>query len=251
MAQFGRPSSDVSAGAWTPTPLWSNLDEAVAADADFIACDNSTNDFCEVQLTGIANDPLSATGHVIRYRYRKSASSGNSRSVQVALYQGGTLIASGSVHTPTTTTWTAGTFTLTSTQANAITDYSDLRLRFIATGSTGGSQGNRRAVQVSWAELEVPSATTTVALNEGTIRKTGAQFLVTSVTYHNVTDDIVSITFTNETVVNGQVVLRDTWEAGTEHVIDAPASTGPTTVNSIPAGFKYAAGIELRIGGAL
>lgn len=251
MAQFARPSSDVTTGAWTPTPLYAEIDESAASDADFISANISTNDFAEVALTDVS-DPSVSTNHVVRYRYRKSASSGNSRSIQVALYQGGTLIASGTTHTPTTTTWTAGTFTLTGTEADAISDYTDLRLRFIATGTVSGSQGNRRAPQISWAELEVPSVTTIDSVPRGIIGKNG-DFEVTSIEYHNVSGDIVAITYQNPSTVNCMIVLRDNANNITQtHEIFVPAGTGSTTVNTgIPAGMKYAAEVEIRKGGAL
>lgn len=250
MPQFARPSSDVTTGAWTPTPLWSNIDEPTASDADFISCNVSTNDFSEVAISAV-QDPSDSTNHIVRYRYRKNASSGNSRSIQVGLYQGGTQIAVGSTHTPTTTTWTAGTFTLTGTQADAITDYANLRLRFIATGTVSGSQGNRRAVEVSWAELEVPSTTIVDSTPRGIINRLGETFNITSVEYRISNDDIISVTFNNATTRNGQVVLRDSASATSTYVIDAPAQGGSTTVNDIPAGYKMAASIELRLGGAL
>lgn len=250
MPQFGRPTSDVTTGDWTPVPLYANIDESTASDTDFISANVSTNDFCEVALSAIS-DPSASNLHVVRYRYRKNASSGNSRSVQVALYQGSTQIAAGTTHTPTTTTWTAGTFTLNATQADSITDYADLRLRFIATGTVTGAGGNRRAPEISWAEFEAPSITTIDSVPRGVIGKNG-NFEITAVEYHNVTGDIVSVTYQNPSTVNCMIVLRDNANNITAtHQIYVPAGTGSTTVSSIPAGMKYAAEIEIRKGGAL
>lgn len=162
MAQFARPDSDITVASWTVTPLWDKIDEATASDADFIAGDNNTNDACEVGLTNVT-DPTSSTGHVVRYRYSKSAAGGNARDITVSLYQGTTLIAE-LLHSGITEVWTAGTFTLSGAQADAITDYTDLRIRFTASGTTGGPGGNRRSVRASWAELEVPDAAPPAAL---------------------------------------------------------------------------------------
>jgi hypothetical protein len=76
MAQFARPDADASAGSWTTAPLWSKIDEATASDTDFIFSNNNINgDVCEVSLSNVT-DPAASTGHVVRYRYRKSASAG-------------------------------------------------------------------------------------------------------------------------------------------------------------------------------
>lgn len=159
MAQFARPSSDVSTGSWTTTPLWSKVDEVTASDSDFISSDNNTSgDTCQLGLSSVT-DPGLSTGHVVRYRYRKSGSGGHTIDVVVELRQGATLIASQS-HSNIGNTFTAGSFTLSTSEANAITDYSALQLHFIRNGDTGGSPGNRRSLEISWAELEVPDVNT-------------------------------------------------------------------------------------------
>jgi hypothetical protein len=159
MSQFGRPSSDITVADWTTSPLWSKIDEATFSDADLISSNNNTNNACEVALSAVT-DPLGNTGHVVRYRYRKNAAAGNARDITVALVQGATVRAS-ATHTGISETFTAGSFTLASGEADAITDYADLRLRFTPGGTTGGSGGNRRSVEVSWAELEVPDVPVT------------------------------------------------------------------------------------------
>lgn len=163
MAQFARPATDVTTNTWAPstgTTLFGVLDEPTPNDSDFVENDNNSNDACEVALAAVS-DPGSASGHVVRYRYRKSAASGNARNLTVVLVQGTTVIAS-QTHTDIGATETDGSFTLTGTEAASISDYSDLRLRFTASGTTGGPGGNRRAVRVTWAELEVPDAAPSV-----------------------------------------------------------------------------------------
>lgn len=130
MAQFARPTSDISLGGWSG-PAWSTLDEAVASDADLttspVAPASAT---LEVKL-GIVEDPLSSTGHVIRYRLGKSATGGAQINMDISLVQGTTVIATWShSNVDALTTYSQ---TLTALQADAITDYSDLRLRFSAT----------------------------------------------------------------------------------------------------------------------
>ncbi len=66
----------------------------------------------------------------------------------VALYQGGTEIET---FTPaTTTSWTTFSHTLTTGEADLITDYDDLRIRIVA------NNGTETATFCSWAELELP-----------------------------------------------------------------------------------------------
>lgn len=178
MTQFARPVSDITVGSWLPQPLWQQIDEAVASDTDFISSNNNINESVEVTLSSVSTPQ--AGNVVINYRYAKDASAGNTRTIAVSLYQGATLIATGTTHTPTATTFTAGTFTLTTTQRNNITNWGDLRLRFTAGGTTGGSAGNRRAVSISFAEMQTPDAVaastfsrpfaTTVAISTTTTR---------------------------------------------------------------------------------
>lgn len=253
MAQFARPNADVTTASWTPSTgasLFGVIDESTASDTDYILGENSTNDSCEVALSAVT-DPESSSSHIVRYRYRKNASSGNTRNIQVFLYQGGTLIASGTAHTPTTTTWTAGTFTLTGTQADNITDYTDLRLRITQSGTTGGSAGNRRHPQLSWAELEVPDATVIDAAPRGAYHRLGGGVEILSTETRISNDDLVAITYQNTSTVNGQIRLRDHATSPTVvHTINVPSGTGSTTFNPAP-GFKLSAGIEVRMGGAL
>jgi hypothetical protein len=82
-------------------------------------------------------DPVSSTGHVVRYRYRKSAAAGAAIDLIVQLRQGytgegamGTLIAS-ATHADISDTATSSNFTLSGAEADSITNYADLALRFV------------------------------------------------------------------------------------------------------------------------
>lgn len=72
--QFARPTSDISAGGWTPSTgadLYAMLDETVADDADYIqSATTPTNDTAELALSSVT-DPAVSTGHIIRIRARK------------------------------------------------------------------------------------------------------------------------------------------------------------------------------------
>lgn len=100
------------------------LDETTASDADYIVTTGAST--CEVAL-GTLSDPASSTGHIVRYRI--SATGGG---IIVRLRQGTTTIATWT-HTTAPTSLTTYAQTLTSGEANSITDYTALKLQFEAT----------------------------------------------------------------------------------------------------------------------
>lgn len=121
------PISDVSAGAWTPSAgsdLYAMLDESTYSDADYIV--STTPSTCEMRVT-VGTDPLSSTGHILRYRLLAGTGT-----ISAYLKQGSTTIAS---YGPHTLTGSAQDFaqTLTGGEADSITDYSDLRVVFTST----------------------------------------------------------------------------------------------------------------------
>ncbi len=106
MAQFARPSADTLRDNWeeddgTTVDIFDQIDEVASDDADFIRTVlTPTNDVYVCALTAVT-DPVSSTGHVVRYRYGKDSASGDQIDITVQLRQGyvnegspGTLIAS-------------------------------------------------------------------------------------------------------------------------------------------------------------
>jgi len=136
VAQIARPDGDQTIGNWEDqaagtTNIYQSIDEAVASDTDYIQSDESPSASAyECSLSDV-NDPESASAHVVSYRYQKSGAGGTVNLV-VGLYQGASEIAS-NTHNNIGNTWTAGTLTLSSGEADSITDYTDLRIRFTAT----------------------------------------------------------------------------------------------------------------------
>lgn len=123
--QFARPTIDVTVGNWTPssgTDLYAMLDEETPSDADYIETETA-DDTCEIKF-GALNDPEVSTGHKVRYRVMGNGVSG----VTVKLVCGTTVIATWT-HDPAPATETTYEQTLTGTEADAITNYADLRLR--------------------------------------------------------------------------------------------------------------------------
>ena len=157
--QYARPNSDITTPVdWTGT--YTSINDVTANDATYGWSANDTDDSYEVSVNTVT-DPLTGVDHIIRFRFAQTddgvvSSGGTDSSLSVYLYQGVTLIASFLSFTPLTT-WATRTETLTTTEANTITDYTNLRLRFDYVGG-GGSPTNRRGVGLSWAELEVPDA---------------------------------------------------------------------------------------------
>ncbi|HUF02790.1 MAG TPA: hypothetical protein VMM38_01300 [Aridibacter sp.] len=166
MAQFGRPASDVSTGSWTTTPLWSKIDEVTASDADFAkSSDNPANDVFEVALSSLT-DPASSTGHVMRFRERMQYSGGGSPgniTITFSLIQGTTVIASAEfTKANNDLAYYDRELALTGTEANSITDYTDLRLRFRSNKFSGAKVAWS---EVTWAELEVPDVPAPALMN--------------------------------------------------------------------------------------
>jgi hypothetical protein len=144
VAQFARPSTDTTVDNWIEDGtgdnaiLWDEIDEAVADDTDFIrTVQVPTSDVYVTKLTALT-DPLQSTGHIVRYRYRKDADLGATIDLTVQLRQGytnegaqGTLIHSEVISNIPGTGWTAGSFTLSGAEADAITDYANLYVRLV------------------------------------------------------------------------------------------------------------------------
>jgi hypothetical protein len=145
MAQFGRPSTDTTNdGAWTDqgggsSSIFATIDETSESDADYIRTAVApTSDVYVTKLTNL-EDPVSSSGHIIRWRRGKDASGGATVNETVQLRQGytnegspGTLIATGASAAATPDSFTTTTYTLSGAEADAITDYTSLYLRFLA-----------------------------------------------------------------------------------------------------------------------
>lgn len=138
--QYARPNADQVDGGWlneagSNINLFASIDEVTASDADYIQSANDpASDVCIVKLSSLS-DPASSTDHIVRYRIAKNDAAAASVSVTVSLTQGTgateTVIASWS-HTDIPGDATTHSQTLTTAQADAITDYADLYLKFSA-----------------------------------------------------------------------------------------------------------------------
>jgi transposase-like protein len=215
-AQFARPDSDVTVGTWTTAPLYSKINTTTPDDSTLVrSANNPSNAAFEVGLSDV-EDPQASTGHILRVRERMQQSGGGSQattSVTIALRQGSTTIASQTyTHAAGDLTWYTRALTLTSTQADAITNYNDLRIN-VNANKTGGTRTGW--VEVSWAEFETPDPppnsppTLSISQPDGvddTIAQDGSYTVEYSLSD---TDDTVTANFyydTNNTGLDGTAI---------------------------------------------
>jgi hypothetical protein len=131
------PDADVTDGGWlneaSGSILSSSIDELVINDTDYIRSSvMPVSDVCEVAISDPGGTP--AQPMTVSYRYKNGGNSG-SIGLIVSLMQGTTEIASW-MHTGVSATFGTTTQTLTSDEFAAISDFTDLRLRFEAIEET-------------------------------------------------------------------------------------------------------------------
>lgn len=127
-SQIVAPTSDISAGSWLSTgaSMYAVLDESVASDADYIYV--SSDSTAEIKFAP-AVDPGVHTAHKVKYRIRGN----DAATITVSLRQGTSTEIASWAHTSASSSWTSYEQTLSSGEAGNITDYTDLRLRFVTT----------------------------------------------------------------------------------------------------------------------
>ena len=162
--QFLRPDSDINPGNWddpcpgcdTDAELFDEIDEVSQDNSDYVTSDTlliiNDQDVLEVGLTDVT-DPESSEEHTVRYAYRKSQVGGITIDMTVRLLQGAAEIASWT-HNDISNSFTTSSQTLSDSQINQITDYSDLRLEFTVEYVSGVAPFSE--VDISWAEIEIP-----------------------------------------------------------------------------------------------
>lgn len=124
-----RPSADTSKGSWSASSgsvLYSMIDEANADDTDYITA--ATNTTCKIKFEN-GTDPVSGANHLLRVRARGTGGTLRAELVQSATPE--TTIASWSI--TYTASFTDFDLSLTSAQADAITDYSALYVKLISS----------------------------------------------------------------------------------------------------------------------
>jgi hypothetical protein len=152
---FARPDSTISGATdWTVTgaPTHHEATDDVVVDYDVTYVETTTN---TAPLTlGLSNltDPLTNVKHTMRITV-SAADSAADTDVKFDLYQGSTFIATTGFQTaPRFNLYITFQYTLTAAEADAITNYSDLRA--VITGSNIGAGDKLRVTHV---EFSVPT----------------------------------------------------------------------------------------------
>lgn len=160
MAAFLRPDSNITQTEFTGG--FAEIDEATASDSDLAYSTNNADATLEVGLSNPSGTPTSGTC-TVRYRIAKTNNGsvdggGNAVTVTAYAFEGSTQIAADSTRTADGT-WTQYSFTF---NTSAVSNWNDLRLRFVVSKSGGGPSA-RRGAGISWAELETPDPPTAVS----------------------------------------------------------------------------------------
>jgi len=125
-ATYARPTSDITK-QWTPstgTDHFALIDEVTASDADYIGA-TAAGQTTEVKLQAMTA-PQAGTSVAINYRVQGITGAAG---VTVSMVQGTTVIATDTNRTSN------GNYTLTVAPATwaSVTDWTDIRLRFVST----------------------------------------------------------------------------------------------------------------------
>ena len=179
MTQYARPDADVADGQFVNesgnnTNLYAGIDESSAGDSDFVTSTDESAFATDTMTVGLSNvtDPSSAANHIVRYRAKgyDGGMGGSVEDITVALLETSTSRASATI-TPATS-FTDYSFTLSTGEANSITNYNNLRLKFTRLGDNGGSE----QMWISQAYFECPDAsasTPIAAIAMNTYRQMG------------------------------------------------------------------------------
>ena len=144
MPQFARPDNDFNnPDSWQDQAaggvnIFQSIDETAFSDADYIRSPLApTADIYVARLSDV-EDPQSSAGHIFRTRYAKDAAAGSQIDLVVQLRQGyvsegtpGTLIVA-RTFTNISEVFTTDAYTLSGAEADAITNYNDLFIRYNA-----------------------------------------------------------------------------------------------------------------------
>ena len=128
MTQNSPPDSDVSAGGWTPTPIYEELDEPSPDDSSEVTSGaGGFNVTFEVGLAELAWPKPGQQQLIVRLKRTETGGPPNDPPVRVELKQASSVIAQ-RTFTPTTS-YQNFTVTLTDAEKLLITDYTNLSVQ--------------------------------------------------------------------------------------------------------------------------
>ena len=161
MAQYARPDADRTDGSWlnsssNNTNLYSYVDETSVNDSDYIqSIDSSASADTVILDLSSVTDPENAANHTVFYRASVAAGMmGGTPDLTIALFQGASQIAT-KTDSGVTTSFSDDNLNLSTSEANSITDYTDLRIKF--TRAAGGGAGGE-TVTISWCYFSCDEA---------------------------------------------------------------------------------------------
>ena len=125
MTQNSQPDSDISVVDWTPTPVYEEL--APFGSGEVTSPSGGFNDSFEVGLADLAWPKAGPQQVTVCLKRTETGGPPNDPPVRVELKQGSTVIAT-RTFTPTTS-YQDFTVTLTDSEKQAITDYTNLSVR--------------------------------------------------------------------------------------------------------------------------
>ncbi len=159
MVQYVRPDNDDAIGVWRDdgggsTNIFQAIDEPSPDTNDWIESDNTPvqSETCDIGGSTVT-DPVTDENHILRWLFNKSNTGGRTIEVWLELRQGATVITTRNFML-VSNFFMDDIYTLTPTEADSITDYSDLNFRWYAERTGTGAA---RRLQVFWAEFRVPN----------------------------------------------------------------------------------------------
>ena len=161
MVQQALSDADVS-NDWTVTgagSVFAALDDVIGSedDATTMIETNTEGDFCEVILDNMT-DPTVGTGHVLHWRANGSGSGAPER-IEVTLIENVTERASSGNVAIVDSTWTDFSYTLSAAEADAITDYNNLRI-----GMNAVVLGVGETLQITSVYFEIPDVAVAISV---------------------------------------------------------------------------------------
>lgn len=156
--EYARPDQDLNVGPWNTAPLYSKINEVIPNDAtDYIY--DSTNSVIwqatNMSLSGITA-PTRKDGHVLKYRFRVTGFAAFSNpDFRIRLFQGDNLIVNYTQTTFGGVGWFTWTQTLQPSQAELITDYSNLTVEVSIKTPTAFTF--TKELDLTWVQFYVPT----------------------------------------------------------------------------------------------
>ena len=137
MAQFARPTSDVSIGAWkdylgAAVDIYESIDEAVEDDSDYVESEITPSSSLVKFGLGAVTDPTTNDAHTMRYAIGKPAGAGQIDIIVDLVDASGPTVVATRTYTDVPGGFTTHVEALTQAEANAIADYSALEIHFTA-----------------------------------------------------------------------------------------------------------------------